>query len=244
MKLPILVTAFAAVTLAFSVQGATYTTLNGEVNLVAGLTSLTSDSAINATNQSTGVQFITDNSWATGIFNLGGTLSGSEGSLVPLSGSTLAGTFGGQNYFGSTNGIIIIGSGSPTQTSSAWGSWTVRLLLSNDTYSSSISYTDSNVVRNAAITLPSGSQGFQNRDGTLIDPSGATTYYQFLDIAAFDPGNIGFKGIELSAIGASYPDLQYIGVTGAAASAIPEPTGALTLAGLLGGAAFLRRRRA
>lgn len=51
----------------------TYTLTNGEVNLVAGLTNLTSATAINTVNQSVGVDYITDGSWSTGIANLGGS---------------------------------------------------------------------------------------------------------------------------------------------------------------------------
>ena len=62
-----------------------------------------------------------------------------------------------------------------------------------------------------------------------------------MDIAAFDSNNIGFKGIELSNMGPSYPDVAYIGVTGV----VPEPSTyallALSAAGL--GGYVLRRRR-
>jgi hypothetical protein len=101
----------AAAVLTPLVAGAqsTYTLTNGEVNLVAGLTNLTSVTAINAVNQSVGIDYITDSSWsATGIGNLGSV------------GGTLAGTFGGANYFASSNNVILIGSanslGGP-----AWG---------------------------------------------------------------------------------------------------------------------------
>lgn len=108
-----------------------------------------------------GIQYITDSSWSTGIANLG-----REG--VPLgtaNGGILAGTFGGQTYFGSTNGIILIGVGSE---SPAWGSWTIRLILSNDNYSSPISFTDSNLVKNPAFLAACGVEA------TFISPARLT----------------------------------------------------------------------
>jgi len=209
----------------------TYTTLNDTLNLVAGLTNLTSVTAIGTTNQSVGINYITDSSWsATGIANLGS------------SGGTLAGTFGGANYFASSNNVILIGSanslGNP-----AWGSWTVRMLLSDDTYSSSFSYTNSNLVNNtiSAAALDANNSFFINSSGNLATATPLNTYYQQLNIADFDTGNIGVKGIELSSMGSAFPDISYIGVT----SPVPEPSTyallALSAAGL--GGYVLRRRR-
>lgn len=210
----------------------TYTTMNGEVNLLAGLTNLTSVTAINTINQSVGISYITDSSWsATGIENLGffGTSAG----------GTLAGTFGGANYFASSNNVALIGVGGPAP---LWGSWTVRLLLSDDSYSSPISYSNSDLVRNPSVLTDVNALFFRNAVGQSASPPAATnTYYQLLNIAAFDTGNIGVKGIELSNMGVEYPDITYIGVT----SLVPEPS---TCASLLAGLAcggylrFCRRR--
>lgn len=226
--LPVVLVAAAFVFSPLGVSAqSTYTTTNGTVNLIAGLTNLSSTTAINSTNQSVGIDYITDSSWsATGIANLGNQ------------GGTLEGTFGGANYFASLNNIILIGAGGPNP---AWGSWTVRLLLSNDTYSTGISYTNSDLVVNPAVLTAADAEFFQNSDGSIFSPGAVNTYYQLLDIAAFDTGNIGVKGIELSNMGEQYPDITYIGVTGA----VPEPSTyallALAAAGL--GAHVLRRRK-
>ena len=67
----------------------TYTTTNGTVNLIAGLTSLSSFTAINdITNQAAGITYITDNSWSTGIINLGNAIDASPNN------GTLAGHVG------------------------------------------------------------------------------------------------------------------------------------------------------
>ena len=208
----------------------TYTTANGELSLVAGLTNLTDVTAIGTTNQSVGINYITDSSWsATGIANLGS------------SGGSLAGTFGGANYFASSNSVILIGSAN-SQGNPAWGSWTVRMLLSNDTYSSPFSYTNSNLVNNTipAAALDANNSFFVNSSGNLATATPLNTYFQQLNIADFDTGNIGVKGIELSSMGTPFPDISYIGVT-----AVPEPsTYAMALAGLLcGGLSTLRRRK-
>lgn len=82
---------------------------------------------------------------------------------------------------------------------------------------------------------------FKIFDGIALLPGAVNTYYQELNIGAFDTGNIGFKGIELSNMGFQYPDVSYIGVT----SPVPEPSTyaliALSAAGL--GGYLLRRRR-
>ncbi len=136
-----------------------------------------------------GINYITDSSWsATGIGNLG---SG---------GGTLAGTFGGANYFASSNNVILIGSANSISGAS-WGSWTVRMLLSDDTYSSPFNYTNSNLVNitNPAARLVTNNSLFRNSSGTNITLTNAlfNTLYQQLDIADFDTSNIGVTGIEL-----------------------------------------------
>jgi hypothetical protein len=213
-----------------AIAQSTYTTPSGELNLVAGLTNLTSVTAIGTTNQSVGINYITDSSWsATGIANLGS------------SGGSLAGTFGGANYFASSNNVILIGSanslGNP-----AWGSWTVRMLLSNDNYSSPFSYTNSNLVNNtiSAAALDANNSFFINSSGNLATATPLNTYFQQLNIADFDTGNIGVKGIELSSMGSPFPDISYIGVT----SPVPEPsTYAMALAGVACGGYTMWRRR-
>jgi hypothetical protein len=211
----------------------TYTTANGELSLVAGLTNLTSVTAIGTTNQSVGINYITDSSWsATGIANLGS------------SGGSLAGTFGGANYFASSNSVILIGSAN-SQGNPAWGSWTVRMLLSNDTYSSPFSYTNSNLVNNtiSAAALDANNSFFINSSGNLATATPLNTYFQQLNIADFDTGNIGVKGIELSSMGSAFPDISYIGVTSPVP--VPEPsTYCMALAGLAcGGYSLFRRRK-
>ena len=208
----------------------TYTTTNGTVNLVAGLTNLTSATAFNTTNQATAIQYITDGSWSTGVGNIGA-------SPIPP-GGTLAGSFGGGTYFGNSNGIILIGPG--TTNSAAWGSWSIRLLLGNDTYSSLINFTNSDLVPNLSV-LTSTNSPYVFNNGSIMDVGASPTYYQVLDIAAFDTNDLGFKGIELSNFGFQHPDISYIGVI----DVIPEPSTyallALSAAGL--GAHVLRRRR-
>jgi hypothetical protein len=235
----------------------TYTTLNGTVNLVAGLTNLTSATAINTTNQSLGIQYITDSSWSTAIGSLGvlkGRTADSPGSPIP--GGTLAGSFGGGTYSAGSNGLIFIGfypaGGLPVS-----GSWTVRLLLSDDTYSSPNNYADADLVLNPAVPMPPGFSMFGNEWGQVYTDSHPSaflldTLYLELDIAAFDTNNIGFKGIELSNLGDEFPDIGYIGVTAAASSGpdpspVPEPgqvAASLLLLSGIGGYVWMKRRKA
>jgi hypothetical protein len=246
-KIP-LALALLVAAVAFSPLGAraqsTYTTLNGTVNLVAGLTNLTSFEAISTSpNLSTGIQFITDGSWSTGIQNLGHPPAPSEG--------TLAGSFGGATYFGSSNGIILIGLTPPPPFGYSWGSYTIRLLLSDDTYSSPISFygdydSSTYAVNNRAVTMDANSQFYT----IVIDSLGAAgTAYHELDIGAFDTSNIGFKGIELSNFSEPWADLYYIGVTSLGApdpSPVPESgqvaASLLLLAGI-GGYVWMKRRK-
>lgn len=216
----------------------TYTTLTGSVDLVAGLTNLSSSTAIGSTNQSVGINFITDDTWLTGIANLGGAVD--INNFQTANNGTLAGTFGGANYFSSSNQIILIGNYGG---SSGWGSWSARLLLSNDTYTTAQNYTDANMVLNPTVTIPASSSMFVNPNGATNSlPVALKTSYIILDISSFDTGNIGVKGIELLNMTTGFPDIQYIGVIGSAAAAVPEPSSlALVAAGC--GALVLRRRR-
>lgn len=212
----------------------TYTTTNGTVNLFAGLTNLTSATAINTTNQATGISYITDPFWSTtGILNLG-----VFSATTPIPGGTLAGTFGGGTYFAATNrSILLIGGYNETST---WGGWTVCLLLSNDTYSSAISYSNSVLTQNPIETI-ARTNWYNNASGALSLVGPFPTLYQQLDIAACDTNNIGVKGIELSSLEFNFPDISYVGV----AEVVPEPSTyallALSAAGL--GGYVLRRRR-
>lgn len=72
MKLNTVLVFFFAFAVAKVSADTTYTTLGGPVNLVAGLNNLTANTAINTINQAVGIQAITDDSWSTAIFNLGG----------------------------------------------------------------------------------------------------------------------------------------------------------------------------
>ena len=235
---------FLTLAVAFLPLGAfaqsTYTTTNGTVNLVAGLTNLTSATAINTTNQAVGISYITDSSWSTtGVLNLG------------YYGGTLAGTFGGGTYFGASNSIILIGSQWLGTNVPQWGKWTVRMLLSDDTYSSAISFTNSDLTLNLAVTPDGSASYYQNLNGTTNTPGPGFfgTVYQELSIAAFDTGNIGVKGIELSDMYTSSfagPDISYIGVTGAAGPGpqpVPEPGTWAAAALLLGTAGYVRWRK-
>jgi hypothetical protein len=216
----------------------TYTTTNGTVNLVAGLTNLTSVTAINTTNQATGISYITDSSWSTGIFDLGG-----EGNSYQPNNGTLAGTFGGGIYFANSSSILLLGLGSE----GSWGGWTVRLLLSNDSYSPAISYTNTDLVHNLSVPAQSPLLMLGNTSGDLVTITDQAlldslgTRYQVLNIADFDSGNLGVKGIEMSGLTVDFPDITYIGV----AEPVPEPSTyallALSAAGL--GGCVLRRRR-
>ncbi len=213
---------------------ATYTTTNGTVELVAGLTNLTDTSAINNTTETIN-SLITDDSWSTGILNLGNAFNAPT---VPNNG-ILAGDFGGDTFFAASNSIILIGFG---QTGVNWGGWTVRLLLSDDTYSAPQSFTSVDATRNTnAVTASVVDGSYQNLNGTFLSLGASVTAYQELDIAAFDTGDIGIKGIELSNMSNTFPDLNYIGVT-----AVPEPSTyallALSAAGL-GGYVLRRRHR-
>lgn len=107
---------FSAFAVATVSADTTYTTLAGPVNLMAGLSNLTVNTAINTTNQAVGIQAITDNSWSTAIFNLGGVSNG--GPSITNNG-ILAGTFGSGTYFSGANQIILIGGYNGV--SPAWG---------------------------------------------------------------------------------------------------------------------------
>ena len=202
-------------------------------DLIAGLTNLTATTAMNPATQATDITNITDNSWSSGILNLGGTPEEQE-VFDPDTGETtirtvyvpnngkLAGTFGGGVYRAAdAYKVMIIGMATPFNTT-LWGNWTVRMLLSNGSYSSAINYSDSNLFVNSVSTLGFYKTGFQE-----------------LNITAFDLGDIGVTGIELSSMGGNLPDVSYIGVV----KAVPEPSALSLLVVALGGLAVVRRRK-
>lgn len=222
---------FSAFAVATVSADTTYTTLAGPVNLVAGLSNLTVNTAINTTNQAAGIQAITDNSWSTSVFNLGGGPSN-----TPNNG-TLAGTFGSGTYFSGANQIILIGGYNGV--TPAWGGWTVRLLLSDNSYSSAVNYANGDLVGNPTVTANASESSFQNSSGNIFSPGAFNTVYQILDLSTFDNGNIGVKGIEMSNLSPNFPDISYIGVV----SNVPEPSALSLLAVGLSGLAALRRRK-
>lgn len=225
---------FSAFAVATVSADTTYTTLAGPVNLVAGLSNLTVNTAINTTNQAVGIQAITDNSWSTAVFNLGGEFSVG---LAPNNG-ILAGTFGSGTYFSGANQIILIGGYNGV--SPAWGGWTVRLLLSDNSYSSSVAYTNSDLLLNPTVTANASLSSFNNANASTFSPGAFNTLYQILDLSAFDTANIGVKGIEMSNMTSSFPDISYIGVV----SNVPEPSALSLLVIGMAGLAALRRRKA
>lgn len=212
----------------------TYTTVtDNTLNLVAGLTTLTDSSAVNANATPTQLGYITDNSWSTGMNNIGTTI-----------GSSLAGTFGGATYYHASNSILIIGAYNPASGVIAWGSFDVRLLLSNGSYSNALHVTEGMVTLNPNSPTSTSFVSYLSDSGTTMSPGVSVgTAYTSLAISDFDTGNIGIKGIKLENFEWPNPDLVFIGVTGESA-AVPEPsTYGLALGGLALAVVALRRRK-
>jgi hypothetical protein len=181
-----------------------YQTADGTLNIVAGLSDPLLTGPFSGTPE-VAPPSIADQSLTTGVGRLGWGRSG----------VTLAGSFG-SIYFSDQHQIIAI-SGRP------FGLGNLRLLLSDDTYSASLAVTTSPVLRNGMARF----EAYAYNDyggGLYIDAIGPgilmDSYYQLIDVSAYDTNNIGIKGIEFLNLETTQPSLTYVGV----AEVVPEPS--------------------
>jgi len=189
----------------------------------AGLTNITDASGLSRTGAA-GIAALTDSSTTTGVANVG------------LNGGSLAGDFGGGAYFNISGAdIVLVGAGGGVP---AWGTFTVSLRLSDNSYTPGISFSDTNVL--AAGTSDTMTLGQEDPASPILFTMAADYFYLPLEISSFSTGGLGVTGIKLDALSASFPDLNYIGVV----APVPEPS-SMAYLGLttLGGLTTMRRRR-
>ena len=171
----------------------TYVTTTGTLNLVAGLTTLTDTSAVNAGATPGQLGHITDDSWSTtGILNIGNTNQNPNG-------GSLAGTFGGGAFYSSTSSIILIGAystGSPV----AWDEFDVSLLLSTGVYTQARHYTNADVTLNPTVMTDPGFVMYNSANNQTLSIGATSTAYLLLSISSFDTANVGVTGIKVSHI--------------------------------------------
>ena len=219
----------AAITAAsISLNVSAQTAWNG-YSFQAGLSDITTSTALTTTNTAAGIAKLTDGSVDTGVANVG------------FAGGVLIGDFGGGSYYHqSAADIVLVGAGNVGYTN-LWGGFTISLQLSDSSFTPGIVFPVSDPRVLDGGVNPNAISYFQNYDGSTVDAGAGLSEYIYLplDISSFDTGGLGVTGIELSAMTSQFPDLSYIGVTGP--GSVPEP-GTLALAAL-GGAGWLSLRR-
>jgi hypothetical protein len=224
--------------LALLVAVASAQTVNTQVNglvLTNGLTSITDASALNTTNQSVGIAYLTDDDASTFVFNLGINLPSTSAIQGTFAGPLSASSTGIYFVCMSDNGNLVNGPSFDVQLQLAGGLTTIR------------SYGDANffVTPQQILTVST----YNNSNGAFAASFAPTwnALYAYLHIPFADFGvtNDQVIGIKLSNFTSQYPDFSFIGA-GYAGSPIPEPsTYGLILGGLaLAGAAIRRRKSA
>ncbi len=226
----------------FAAASASAQTVNTQVSglvLTNGLGSITDASALNSTNQSYGIAYLTDNDATSFTLNIGFS-----------AGTSLQGDFSGSISSAST-GIYVIAAAVDFEGSvqmMSGPSFSVQLSLLGG-LTSARTYGDADFV----ITeqgVPAISY-FQNGNGEYaqnFDPAASWSqpfYYAYLYIpfADFSTSYNQVLGIKFSNFTGHRPDFSYIG-TGYAGTPVPEPsTYGLILGGLALAGAAIRRRR-
>jgi len=202
------------------------------LTLTNGLSSLSDTTALNPTNLSVAVDYLTDNDLTTFATNIGYSGAGS-----------LEGTFAGATNPSAT-GIYLIGISFFGNTLN--GPFSVSLVTANG-LTSSLIYDDSDFVLTSQLVGPFDYVQANMGQLVLDAPDGEVGTFAYLHIPFSDFNLSGSQvlGIKLSDFNEMHPDIAYIGA-GYAGSPIPEPsTYGLVLGGLaLVGAAMRRRKKA